>query len=125
MLNGFCCKIFSTKLFSEKNNFFENIFRRLASMKKLRNAKMQLSSESGNVRLPLPNSDVHIWQNLAIYGQTPLDRSNLARSVAESVQIQPDFHHGQIPASFGQNLLRRHPATVAGCRQILVPAVVR
>lgn len=36
-------------------------------------------------------------------------------SVAGYVKIRPTFDHGRIPTSFGRNLVRRHPATVAGC----------
>jgi hypothetical protein len=54
---------------------------------------------------------------------------------AESVQIRPDPDHfshirpasnyGRIPASFGRNLVRWHPATVVGCHWIPTPSVFR
>jgi hypothetical protein len=36
-------------------------------------------------------------------------------------QIRPASDHGRIPAIFDQNLVRRHPATVAGCCRIPMP----
>jgi hypothetical protein len=61
-------KIILTKLFSEKNDFLENIFRRLVRTKKLQNAKIrvwQMSPESDNVQSPSPDSDEKLWPDPA------------------------------------------------------------
>jgi predicted Zn-dependent protease len=53
---------------STKNDFLENIFRRLARTIKLQKAKIkvwQLLSESNNVWLPLPKPGKQVWQNPA------------------------------------------------------------
>jgi hypothetical protein len=98
------------KSFSKKIIFFENIFRRLVCTKKLQKEKMQLSPESSNVQSSLPDSGEHIWSNPAKIAGFRSDSSG-------SGQIWPD------PTRFSWNLVRRHPATVTGCRRIPVPAV--
>jgi hypothetical protein len=40
-------------------------------------------------------------------------------------RIRPASDHGRILASFGRNLVCRHPATVAGCRWIMASTVFR
>jgi hypothetical protein len=106
---------------------------------------MQLSLESNNVRLPLPDSSEHVWPD---FGRTPPDPvgsrpfwpnptgsrpfwPDLVGTVAGSIKIRPDSgqfgqirptsDHGRLPARFGRNLVRQYPATVARCCRIPVP----
>jgi hypothetical protein len=88
------------KSFSEKNDFFENIFRRLARTKKLRNAKIrvwQMMSKSGNVRSPLLDSGEQVWPDWAKMAGFQPDPSRfgrildvLAKSGQISCWIRPD-----------------------------------
>jgi hypothetical protein len=62
----FVVKYFRRNYFFKKNKiFFKNIFWRLVRTKKLRNVKLQLSPEFGNVDRPLSDSGKHVLPNLA------------------------------------------------------------
>jgi len=97
-----------------KNNFLENIFRRLVRTKKLRKVKMQLSPESGNVRSPLPDSGEHVWPDLGHFGQI--------RSASDHGQILPEFgppafgDGGRMSPNSGADIISE-----AGCCRIPVP----
>jgi len=75
------------------NNFFKNISRRLTCRKKLREAKMQLSLESGNVRSPLSDSGEHVLAgflpDLGHFGQIQSDPSRSSRNSAILAGIRP------------------------------------
>jgi hypothetical protein len=98
--------------------------------KKLRKVKIQLSLESSDVRLPLPDFGKHVWPVPAELLQIRSDPDHFG-------QIRPDqlpdsSTSGRIncrirshPASFGRNLVRQHPATVAGCHRIPAQSVFR
>jgi hypothetical protein len=74
----------------------------LVRTKKLQKKKMQLSPESGNVRLPLPDSGEHVWPDLAkIAGFRPDSSQSVAGSrpfFARSDQISDQIHPN--PAGF-------------------------
>jgi len=79
-------------------------FRRNHFQKKLQKVKMKLS----------PDSSEHGWPDS---GRTPPD------SVNPAILARSDRISDRIPARFCRNLVRRHPATMAGCRWIPAPAV--
>jgi hypothetical protein len=63
----------------QKNNFLENLFRRLVRTKKLQKEKMQLSSESSNVQLPLSDSVEQVWPDSAKIAEFRPDSSESGR----------------------------------------------
>jgi hypothetical protein len=89
-----------------KNDLFKNIFWCLARTKKLRNAKIrvcQMSTDSGNVRSPIPDSDEQVWSDPVISGWI---LAVLARSGRLLTMVG-------IRQYSGRNLVRWHPATMA------------